>query len=279
VNGDDSLDGGDGNDILHGQAGNDILQGRAGNDVMIGGIGDDVYFVDSREDVVVESDGGGVDTVRSTAQLFYLPGFVENGIAIGTGRVDIVGNALDNRLVGTDVTNILEGGDGDDTLYGNGGMDRLEGGLGNDVLYGGTGFDQMYGGAGDDILIGGPGANQYRGDSGIDFLIFLTADGLDDPSFIIFNSQEDWLDLSRIDADLTQDGDQAFHLVSALTGQPGELWIDPTLQDWVDEFGDVVMENYYQNIYGDVDGDGVPDLFIRSELPETFPVLPDAIIL
>ncbi|WP_318654574.1 hypothetical protein [Pseudomonas sp. MWU13-2100] len=56
-------------------------------------------------------------------------------------------SALQNgSLVGTDLRDLIQGFNGDDTLYGGLGNDRLEGGNGNDTLVGGAGNDQLLGG-------------------------------------------------------------------------------------------------------------------------------------
>jgi Ca2+-binding RTX toxin-like protein len=119
--GNDSVEGGAGNDMLSGDGGNDVLVGGTGKDRMQGGIGNDTYYV-TLGDVVTESSGGGVDTVRSGSN-FTLSSFVENLVLVGsavTGR----GNALGNTITGTAAANILDG---------LGGADLLKGGAGNDT--------------------------------------------------------------------------------------------------------------------------------------------------
>ncbi len=65
----------------------------------------------------------------------------------------VTGNALGNRIVGSDAPERLVGLAGNDTLEGNAGNDTLEGGAGRDVLSGGAGADRMLGGAGVDTAV------------------------------------------------------------------------------------------------------------------------------
>lgn len=62
----------------------------------------------------------------------------------------IDGGSGNDRVIGGNVSDILLGGDGNDTLIGNGGNDNLTGGTGNDVLYGGAGADVVRGNQGND---------------------------------------------------------------------------------------------------------------------------------
>ncbi|MDY6859929.1 MAG: hypothetical protein SWN98_11390 [Pseudomonadota bacterium] len=91
----------------------------------------------------------------------------------------IVGDALDNRLSGTDAADVIFGlgGDdrlkgfaGDDELNGAKGVDLLIGGNGNDILSGGVGNDELRGNGGWDTLIGGTGNDLLLGAGGIDTL-------------------------------------------------------------------------------------------------------------
>jgi Ca2+-binding RTX toxin-like protein len=130
--GTDTLTGNDEKNILTGNAGNDslvggldsdTLDGGIGTDRMTGGVGDDLYWVDTKTDVVIESTGGGTDTIRSLIG-FTLGTEVEILQLEGSADIGGNGNALANTLVGNSGANILDGEVGADTL---------KGGLGNDT--------------------------------------------------------------------------------------------------------------------------------------------------
>jgi Ca2+-binding RTX toxin-like protein len=101
-------------------------------------------------------------------------------------------------ITGTDVANLLDGGNGNDILDGAGGDDQLNGWDGNDLLRGGDGNDMLNGGNGDDVLEGGDGndivndragRNILRGGAGSDTLELngagvSTADGGDGDDFL-----------------------------------------------------------------------------------------------
>lgn len=191
-----------GDDRLFGAGGNDTLDGGAGADSLVGGGGNDVYIVDGH-DKVVELAGGGLDTIRSYADI-ALADHVENlqllaGATTGTGNTlnnSITGNAAANRLRGGAGADTLLGAGGNDTLTGDGGSDRLIGGAGNDVYYvdhtdvlierAGEGIDtvrskgsivlaahfeiaELLGGAGASIR-GNGGANTLRGNNGANLI-------------------------------------------------------------------------------------------------------------
>ncbi|HEX8585498.1 MAG TPA: Ig-like domain-containing protein [Allosphingosinicella sp.] len=133
----------------------------------------------------------------------------------------------------------LTGGSGKDNLYGNGGSDMLSGGIGNDVLTGGAGADDLYGGAGKDkFVFGGVGDSNV-----VDGIDVLHDFGLE------FGER---IDLSAIDANVDEAGDQAFTFLgkdAAFTEVAGQLR--------------VVGENGNWFVQGDVDGDGNADLVIQ----------------
>jgi len=132
-----------GNDTLVGNGGNDTLDGGTGADSMVGGSGDDVYRVDDVGDKVVESSGGGTDTIESSiTQTLATP--IENLTLTGSAVINATGNTSANILTGNLAANILTGGSGNDTLFG---------GAGNDTLIGGSGDDVASGGLGDDLFI------------------------------------------------------------------------------------------------------------------------------
>ncbi len=113
----------------------------------------------------------------------------------------ITGNALRNRLIGTNGADIISGlggndtllgrggndalfgGSGNDTLWGGNGVDRLAGGSGNDKLNGGNGNDILNGGTGNDILAGGAGIDIFRGGAGVDTADYSAATGNTDVIF------------------------------------------------------------------------------------------------
>jgi Ca2+-binding RTX toxin-like protein len=111
--------------VITGGAGNDTIDGGAGADTMIGNGGNDTYIVDHPGDVVIETAGAGIDTVRTATSVFLLPADVENMTYIGS--VGFTGT-------GNDLANIIVGGAFVDRLDGAAGADTLSGGLGNDVF-------------------------------------------------------------------------------------------------------------------------------------------------
>ncbi len=75
------------------------------------------------------------------------------------------GGGVVNGGLGNDT---LDGGNGNDTLRGSDGNDRILGGGGNDTLEGGNDNDVLEGGQGNDTLTGGLGADSFSGGSGTD---------------------------------------------------------------------------------------------------------------
>lgn len=156
--GSDLLVGGAGNDTLVGGTGNDSMDGGTGVDSMVGGAGNDTYTMDSAGDVVIELAGQGIDELDSRVDidLTSRAGFAGIDYVVlaadpTTPTVDnpavtattIVGNALDNILVGNNKANTISGGAGNDLLWsdaplqllsqaGDATADTLNGGLGND---------------------------------------------------------------------------------------------------------------------------------------------------
>jgi Ca2+-binding RTX toxin-like protein len=127
-------------DVIYGLGGNDTLNGAAGADSMIGGSGNDTYTVDNAGDRVVETAGGGTDTVNASVGT-TLADNVERLTLTGTAAINGTGNALANTITGNTGHNSLAGAAGNDTLNGGNGNDTLDGGTGNDSLLGGAGND------------------------------------------------------------------------------------------------------------------------------------------
>uniref|UniRef100_A4XQ73 Hemolysin-type calcium-binding region n=1 Tax=Ectopseudomonas mendocina (strain ymp) TaxID=399739 RepID=A4XQ73_ECTM1 len=108
--------------LLIGNDGNNILDGGTGADRMEGGKGNDTYIVDHEDDVVVENDKEGIDTVKASVT-YTLGDNVENLILTGSGDIDGSGNELNNAITGNEKDNRLDGGAGVDKLAGGGGND------------------------------------------------------------------------------------------------------------------------------------------------------------
>jgi Ca2+-binding RTX toxin-like protein len=166
--GHDQLMGLGGNDRLDGGAGDDTLSGGSGRDTLIGGAGNDRYLLVSPMDspandildVLVETADGGIDTVVAPESYTLganLENLVVNGYAytpadIASKVFTGTGNALANKLEGSDLRNVLNGLAGHDQLFGYGGQDVLDGGLGNDSMTGGTGDDTYVVDAAGDVV-------------------------------------------------------------------------------------------------------------------------------
>ena len=206
--GDDTLRGEAGNDSLDGADGNDSLDGGAEIDTLRGGAGDDLFIVDNMGDLIVETAGGGNDTIRTSLSEFSLADLpeVENFVFAGTTGVALSGNAAANRLSGGTKADTLDGGAGADTLSGldgddlyivdnagdvvieSNGTDTVRTSLSNYIMP--TGIDRLVyvgmgsiavtgnelnntisGGTGNDVLNGGSGRNSMVGGKGNDLYV------------------------------------------------------------------------------------------------------------
>jgi Ca2+-binding RTX toxin-like protein len=270
----DSLIGDNGGNILTGLSGHDSLIGNGGADTLLGGSGNDDLTGGSGGDVL--NGGLGVDTASyrlSGAGVFI--SLYNDAAAGGDAEGDeldsienINGSSFHDDLWGHDGANILNGEGGDDTLKGFGGADTLSGGFGNDWLYGMDGFDTLYGGSGmdmlsggngDDTLIGGANGDRMVGGANADTFVFnRTSDigrgSLDSSDYDLITDFEigiDRIDLSAIDANSLEGGNQAFTVVGAFTGQAGQLMI-------VEGFFDGISR---PAVLIDLNGDAVEDAF------------------
>ena len=100
-----------------------------------------------------------------------------DGIDGGSGHDTINGYGGDDILNGGDDADPsvpgwdkIYGGDGNDSIRGGAGNDTLDGENGNDKVYGEAGYDHLYGGAGDDLLDGGADNDELYGGGGHDML-------------------------------------------------------------------------------------------------------------
>jgi serralysin len=121
---------------------------------------------------------------------------------------------------------------------------------GADIVHGGAGEDVVGGGAGGDELFGGPGADR--------FMFFATGDsrgGAADKILDFFvgggGFAGDRVDLSMIDANTSQTGDQAFIFVGERSGPSGVGTLQVQILEGVGVF-----------LFGYTDGDGNADLIV-----------------
>ena len=117
---------------MFGGFGNDVLYARDGLDELHGGQGDDQYSVERPDEKVIEFASEGYDEVNSSVS-FTLPTNVETLFLTGNAIYGI-GISGNNAIIGNDVANVLEAGEGS--------------------------FEFMNGLGGDDLLIGGPGHDE-----------------------------------------------------------------------------------------------------------------------
>ncbi len=131
---------------VKGLGGNDTIRVNALRGVADGGAGNDtIVNVDTGYDGFTLLGGDGDDTLRTNAGESVLDGGKGNDFIDGRG---IAPNSYGVGFSGYDVS-------GNDTIYGSDFSDYLAAGLGNDEIRGGLGSDYLLGGAGKDILIGG----------------------------------------------------------------------------------------------------------------------------
>ncbi|WP_274533827.1 hypothetical protein [Methylobacterium sp. Leaf399] len=114
---------------LIGNAGANVLNGGAGADLLYGRSGADVYYVDNAGDQVFETAGGGSDWVLTNVSYTLAAGQeierIDTTSQVGTGAINLTGNAFANTVVGNAGSNVLNGGGGADLLYGRGGADTF----------------------------------------------------------------------------------------------------------------------------------------------------------
>ena len=259
----DILEGGDGNEVILGDGGNDQIDGGAGDDYMLGGLGDDRITGGVGNDFII-ADGGN-DTLYGNDGndgLLGLDG--DDTLYGGLGTDYIIGGAGTDKLYGEDGNDSMDGGDGNDLLDGGNGDDGLTGGVGNDTLSGGAGNDQLWsgdgndslnGGDGSDYIIGGMGKDTLAGGAGADAFFFMSASestAAATDKITDFNwADGDYIDLSRIDANTSLAGDQAFSFVNSFTKQAGQATLTYDAASNTSTFS------------ADVDGDGIADFVLQ----------------
>ncbi|MEO6360740.1 MAG: M10 family metallopeptidase C-terminal domain-containing protein [Sphingomicrobium sp.] len=267
----DILDGLTGADTIYGRAGDDIISadrsigfdngsdidtlfGEGGNDSIFAGYGDIVDGGDGFDVVYVSYIGGNAGINGDTATLFAGQPLVAGGGTLS--NIESFATMALTRFSDTMVVGDQSGHttvyawEGDDTITGQRRSVTFHGGDGNDLLVGGISDDVLNGDNGDDRLIGGEGRDVLSGGAGRDRFFFVDLDLQD--RILDFQAGTDRIDLTAIDANVFQAGDQAFTFVgdanfSAVAGQLRGYW--------------GATNTYF--IAGDVNGDGIADLVVE----------------
>jgi len=199
--GDDNIQGGAGNDSLTGGLGNDYMQGNAGTDTYTiakadgqdiiynhdsDGSVDTVKFTNvATSDIKAVFDSGYNLVLQfGTSQLsvYYYFTLDANYRIDKFQFTDKTWGLADfaSKHNGTTTADTLYGFNGiTNTINGLAGSDVIYGGDNNDTLMGGDGNDVVYGNAGNDTLIGGQGNDTLQGDAGADIYSFTSDDGQD----------------------------------------------------------------------------------------------------
>ena len=170
-----------------------------GDDTVNSGEGNDIVFGDLVQFDGIEGQG------YPALQKFVAQQTGENLADISVQDVHAYVSAnpsLFDTSRSDDGDDILAGNSGNDILFGQGGNDTLHGGSGDDLLLGGAGNDELIGGMGEDILIGGLGDDTLTGgssstDTNADTFVWQQGDTGTD-HITDFNVNQDKLDLSDL---------------------------------------------------------------------------------
>jgi Ca2+-binding RTX toxin-like protein len=120
------INGNDGDNVINGGAGADIMSGRKGNDTYVVDDPGDWLFENGEVYSTPEIESEGFDTVLTSVSFdcgFYNE--IEVLQAIGTANVNLTGSIDNNRIIGNDGNNVIDGGYRKDTMTGGGGADMF----------------------------------------------------------------------------------------------------------------------------------------------------------
>ncbi|MEA5601280.1 choice-of-anchor I family protein [Nostoc sp. UHCC 0252] len=148
-----------------------------------------------------------------------------------TGLNQYIVNALagSDRVIGTNTSELINGGTGNDYIDGKGGIDILLGGDGNDTIFGGLGSDIISGGNGSDRLTGwGGGTNEIdllNGDQGADTYVlgdatsvFYASSGKRDYANIVNFQASDRIEIKGVAANYSLGSASAVSLDKSAVG-------------------------------------------------------------
>ncbi len=233
----------DGDDVIFGGAGDDEIHAGAGDDVIFGGAGDDLIYGGAGDDII--SGGSGIDRLFGESGADEIDGGAGNDqISGGQGEDILLGGAGDDEITAGRDADVVDGGSGNDVFLATvlDGNDRYSGGSGidtYDISYTSAGalidlsqgiavsddigedqfedIENVVGGEGDDVIVASQQTNVLTGGSGDDIFVFNTSsdahthDGQRDR--ITDLEVGDRIDLSSIDGDEAEEGNQSFQLI------------------------------------------------------------------
>jgi Ca2+-binding RTX toxin-like protein len=233
LGGNDTLKTGAGDDHLEGGSGNNTYADGDGNDTVLGGSGSDHVQVDARNDIYYGE--GGTDTLSFSNIHYGFKGTYKDAYQGVTLDLSLT-SAQDLGEFGVDRFFGFEnvgGSYGNDTILGTDGVNKIGGDDGNDVLYGRGGDDYLGGSNGADTLIGGLGKDTINVASNLvdSFRDVVRYESLKDSGttaaarddIFSFMKGQDKIDLSKLDANLSLKGNQAFKVVKGFTKAFGEV--------------------------------------------------------
>ncbi|WP_051248174.1 calcium-binding protein [Inquilinus limosus] len=246
----------DGGDTVHGGDSWDTIYLSGGGNRLYGGAGNDLFAVSGVGAGNLIDGGSGADTLSAGSADGAFITLAEGRAALRPPESGLLVQydlrGIEN-LRDSPGNDILVGDDGPNRLEATGGADLLSGRGGDDVL---TSRDDIPPrSSGNDIFVGGRGADTITTAGGADTIrIDRLVESLPGREDVVTDfSAGDILDLSRIDADLTAPGNQAFTFIgtAAFSGTAGELRFERQ--------GDGLL------VSADADGDARADMVVVFE--------------
>ncbi len=112
--------------------------------------------------------GDVISPIELPLECAHLTGTITSVINGTEGNDRLYGTNASELILGLEGNDNINGKGGDDCIIGGEGNDKLVGGSGKDVLLGGAGNDELFGGSNNDFLDGGPDHDFLKGETGTD---------------------------------------------------------------------------------------------------------------
>lgn len=232
--------------LVDGGSGDDVIRVEGEADLVDGGFGNDLIVTGSQWVGSIDSGDGEDRVVLGSCYNDYVDLGKDSDILIVTQQEHVGSLIVAN---GGDWTSSLPGSADWDTVKFSGlttgvrvslagefarsdqatmkliDFEKVVGARGRDVLIGDDQVNTLVGRGGRDVLIGGEGRDRLVGGAGADRFRFVTIEA-DRDRIVDFNqSQNDRIDLRRLDADILSSGDQEFTFLGngSFEGNAGDL--------------------------------------------------------